>query len=478
MTMPLFTCGLRPPRERNASAWSGLVTSSRPPTRPSTDPHGRKTKPPPPKTATAAAGGRTLAAGRQRQKELIIVERPSKDACHASGSSSSTSPGLYVCADLLDSLLHEIIVLINSFQDFLAFIGTCCSWRAAVSSFPSMYTLSFPPLHLKPDAPYFHPHSRGIKPLLLSNCKWKLRDPCKKNISLCCSVTQNTPNTMHYLGCSYGYLIFTYEEHCLLVDAYTGAKVKPPKLPCNNDLGYFSGIGVLTAPFSSPNSCLLLFSNASMFEWQVGTNSWSVHPLALDHERVHQIVFFKGQILVIDALMRLHTVQVTPQFSMQEVAIMWNSLQTFPVNPWLVACGDMLLMVELSFRSLSSVNRMFEPNDYSRIFEVFYLDLSVKPAKWVKMEKLQNRALFVSFDKRNPAFACMNPERWGGKSNCIYVARLFDNPDETWTAVELGQVVPNHGTVHNMMYGFSFPPDYSQIGNLWLFPSLVYGASQ
>ncbi|KAL6636564.1 hypothetical protein ACP70R_024136 [Stipagrostis hirtigluma subsp. patula] len=431
---------------------------------------GRRVRPP--------QQGAELLPPADSTREVIIVERPSKDACHASGSSSPTSPGLYVCADLLDSLLHEIIVLINSFHDFLAFIGTCRSWRVAVSSFPSVYTFSFPPLHLKPDDPYVRPHSRGIKPLLLSNCKWKLSDPCKKNLSLRCSVPQNTPNTMHYLGCSYGYLIFTYERHCLLVDAYTGAKVKPPKLPCDNRRGCFSGMGVLTAPFSSPSSRLLLFSRASMFEWQVGTNSWSVHPLALDGEHIHQIVFFKGQILVIDALMRLHTVQVTPQFSMQEVAIMWNSLRTLPLNPWLVDCGDMLLMVDFSLRSLSSDNTMFEPKDYSRIFKVFCLDLSVKPAKWVKMEKLENQALFVSFDKRNPAFSCMNPERWGGKSNCIYVARLFDDPDETWTAVELGQSVPNDSTLHNMMYDFSFPPDYSQIGSLWLFPSLVYGASQ
>jgi len=381
-----------------------------------------------------------------------------------------TPSGTHVCADLLDSLLHEVIVLINPFRDFLAFIGTCRSWRTAVSSFPSVYTFSFPPLHFEPDGPYFCPHSKGIKPLLSSDCKWKLSDPSKENLSLLCALPQSTPNTMYYLGCSYGYLIFTYEEDCLLVNAYTGTKVKTPKLPCNNYLGWFSGIGVLTAPFSSLDSRVLLFWKASMFEWQVGTKSWSVHPLALDHERIHQIVFFKGHILVIDALMRLHTVQLTPQFSMQEVAIMWQALQTLPVNPWLVACGDMLLMVDFTFVSLASdelsnYSRTFEEVEFSRIFEVFRLDFSVKPAKWVKMEKLENQALFVSLDKRNPAFCCMNPERWGGKSNCIYVARLFEDLDETWTAVELGQSVPNHNTVHSMMYVFSFLPDYSQIGS-------------
>ncbi|TKW07518.1 hypothetical protein SEVIR_7G312466v4 [Setaria viridis] len=326
------------------------------------------------------------------RREVTIVERPSKNACHASGSTSSASSGPHVCADLLDSLLHEIIILINSFHDFLAFIGTCSSWRASASSFPSVYTFSFPPLHLEPDDPYFHPHSRGIKPLLLSNCKWQLSDPSKKNLSLRCSVPQNTPNKTYYLGCSYGYLIFTYKEDCLLVDANTGAKVNPPKLPCNNKLGYLSAMGVLTAPFTSPNSHLLLFSRAFMFEWQVGTNSWSVHPLDIDDERIHQIVSFKGHILVIDALMRLHRVQLTPQFSMQEIAIMWQSLQYLPVNPWLVASGDMLLMVDLSFRSLCSD----EKDDFSRIFEVFRLDFSVEPAKWVKMEKLENQVCLLA----------------------------------------------------------------------------------
>ncbi|CAN6344210.1 unnamed protein product [Urochloa humidicola] len=273
---------------------------------------------------------------------------------------------------------------------------------------------------------------------------------------------------MHYLGCSFGYPIFTYEEHCLLVDAYTGANVKPPKLPYDIRIGWFSGIGMLTAPFSSPNSRLLLFSRASMFEWQVGTDSWSEYPLNLGCERVHQTVLFKGYIYVIDVLLRLHTIQLTPQFSIQEVNIMWESL---PLNPRLVVCSDMLLMVDLTLHSDKELS--------SSIFEVFRLDFSIEAAKWVKMEKLENHALFVSLDKRNPAFSCMNPERWGGKSNCIYVARLFEDPDETWTVVELGQPMQNSkSTVHGTHYSWTRFPDHNQIGSLWLFPSLVYGGSQ
>uniref|UniRef100_A0A453ST37 KIB1-4 beta-propeller domain-containing protein n=4 Tax=Aegilops tauschii TaxID=37682 RepID=A0A453ST37_AEGTS len=387
-----------------------------------------------------------------------------------SGSTSLLSSGPHVCADLPDTLLHEIIALFNSFHDFLAFIGTCRSWRVAFSSFPSIYTSNFPPLHLKPNL-YARPHSHGIKPVLLSDCKWKLSDPTHKNVSLCCSVPQNTPNQMHYLGCSYGYLIFSYEEHCLLVDVHSGTKVKPPKLRSNNRLGYFGGIGILTGPLSSPNSCLLLCSRTSMFEWQVGTNSWSEHPLTLKGERIHQIVFFKGVTFVMDVLVRLHTIHLSPEFSMQKVKIARDP-ESFFISPWLVVSGDMLLMLDLRIGS-------DELNDDScyRFFEVFHLDFSVEPAKWVKKEKLENQALFVSLDRRNPAFACMSPERWGGKSNRVYVAKLFDDPDETWTAVEVGQRVRKE-TVHSLYYGLSFPSDYSHLASLWLYPSLVYGTSQ
>ncbi|XP_020160108.1 uncharacterized protein [Aegilops tauschii subsp. strangulata] len=398
-------------------------------------------------------------------REVATVERPSKNTCLASASASTSLAisGPYVCADLLDSLLHEIIALFNSFRDFLAFAGTCRSWRAAVSTFPSVYTFGFPPFHLKPDGPYVRPHSSGIKPILLSNCKWQLSDPSKKNLSLVCSVSENNPNTMHYLGCSYGYLIFSYEEHCLLVNVYTGTKVKPPKLPPNNRLGYLCGIGILTAPLNSPNSRLLLCSKASMFEWQVGTNSWSEHPLALDRENIYQIVFFKGDIFVIDGLMRLHTIHLTPQFSMQEVAI---KLEFAPLHSWLVVCGDMLLMVDqvLSYGELNG--------SVDTTIKVFRLDFSVEPAEWVKLE---NHALFVSVDRRNPTFSCMSPERWGGKSNCIYFARLSEGPDETWTAVDLGQPVLKD-TVFPIYYGMVLPPDCSLLSSLWVFPNLIYGS--
>jgi hypothetical protein len=136
----------------------------------------------------------------------------------------------------------------------------------------------------------------------------------------------------------------------------------------------------------------------------------------------------------------------------------------------------MLLMVKLAI-TRSSLPLL---GSHIRFFEVFHLDFSVKPAKLVQMEKLEYHALFLSLDRRNPAFSCVNPERWGGKSNYIYVARLFDDadPEEAWMVLEVGQSVPHCHIADSMMYGIDISPDYSQIGSLWLFPSLVYGASQ
>lgn len=96
---------------------------------------------------------------------------------------------------------------------------------------------------------------------------------------------------MRYLGCSYGYLIFSELEQCLLVDAYSGATVRPPRLKSNGNHEVYYGI--LVAPINSPDSHLLLCSRSSMFQWQVGTSSWVEYPL--DCGCILQIVLFKGE---------------------------------------------------------------------------------------------------------------------------------------------------------------------------------------
>jgi hypothetical protein len=59
------------------------------------------------------------------------------------------------------------------------------------------------------------------------------------------------------------------------------------------------------------------------------------------------------------------------------------------------------------------------------------------------MEKLENLALFVSLDRRIPTFSCVNPERWGGKSNYIYIPGASKDSNEPWMAVRYHHVLHN-----------------------------------
>jgi hypothetical protein len=172
-----------------------------------------------------------------------------------------------------------------------------------------------------------------------------------------------------------------------------------------------------------------------------------------------------------DSFQQLNIISLAPHLGMQEVAVLWGEdmVAGLRKNPWLVVCGDILLMVDISV--------LVEKSDSSRkkfCFHVFRLDLSAKPAKWMKVEKLDNWALFVSIDRRSNTFSCMSPERWGGKSNCIYVPSKSEDSHETWIAVELGQ----------SMYSRNHPLEYilskqkRHLENFWVLPSLVYGVSQ
>ncbi|KAL6861410.1 hypothetical protein ACP4OV_017110 [Aristida adscensionis] len=423
----------------------------------------RRARPPP-----APAPEEPSPRGPAAPREVAVAERPSKKTCHSSSSTSTTS-GQNVWADLLDSLLHHIIGLFRSFHDLLAFIGTCRSWRVALSSLPPSFNFNFPPLHLRLDLEYPYTHHSPTQCSILSNFKWRLSDPTKITSSLRRSTSQNFRSRMCYVGCSYGYLMFSGFEHCLLVDAYSGTDVRPPKLKSSGNRSIYYGI--LVAPVNSPNSHLLLCSRSSMFQWQVGTNSWSEHPY--DGGRILQIVFFKGEIFAMDFLERLRIIRLAPQLSVQEVPAVWEEDMIVGLNfkPWLVVCSDVLFLVDLSV----SIDDL---SGFSGTFKVFRLDFSVEPAKWVKVDNLENASLFVSLDRRNPTFSCTSPERWGGKSNCIYIANSSEDSDESWNVVEVGQAVPIT-TLCCSYRPIQAPNGHcNQPQNLWVLPNLVYGIGQ
>ena len=222
---------------------------------------------------------------------------------------------------------------------------------------------------------------------------------------------------------------------------------------------------------------------SSLFDWLVGSDSWS--EVQLSDARIEQIVEINGQFIAMDDSYKIHSLQLSPQLGLQKITTEWvgDLSPSSYSKPWLVVCGDMLLMVDISittdayqkFRNMvRHSTRIDRLNGFKGTFRVFRLDFSTIPTKWVKMEKLENLALFVSLDRRSPTFSCINPERWGGKSNHIYIPSASKDPNELWITVKLGQSMSSRS--HPVLY--SLTGKHSQLESLWVLPSLVYGVDQ
>jgi hypothetical protein len=255
---------------------------------------------------------------------------------------------------------------------------------------------------------------------------------------------------------SYGHLILSNQQRaCLVVDVFTGVSVSAPQLPVDGYvLLYYAA---LTAPLASPNSHLLVNAGGHNFFWRVGSQSWLRR--SPRNGTIKQIVVFKGQVFGMDHGRRLYIVHLVPQIRIQKIAVDLDGSMTSKwhlSHPWLVVCGDMLLMVGSQQSSLSTGDA----------FEAFRLDLSTEPAKWVKVEKLENWAIFISIDQRSQALCCMNPERWGGRSNCVYCYG-----SKGWTEFELGQPLQGDASTPRIYFFFNCG---SILQPMWVVPSMFY----
>ena len=395
-------------------------------------------------------------------REFAIMQSPSK-LCVASGSTQRAASGLQGWEDLPDGPLHSILALSGSFRDLLAFAATCRSWHAAFSSYPSKSTFcaKFPPLLIQFNARVQAPD------LPSNNGRHELRtckviDPTNKNMALRCQIPEEIYRKMHFAGTSYGQLICCRGGYCLVVDVFSGAEVSPPPLPFNGDFKrefYFSG--TLTAPLTSPNSHLLVSTETSLFDWPVGSDSWS--ELQLSDARIEQIVEFNGQFIAMDDCYKIYTLQLSPQLGLQEITTEWvgDLTPSSYSKPWLVVCGDMLLMVTC-FMTMS-------PSSSSLVCIPHRLDMSTNPQKWVEVNQLDNWALFVGGDVRSRPFSCMSPERWGGRSKWLYYASrrsftVHGVGDERYTSAG-----------HNMEYERSRP---RKLLPIWVYPSMFYSDGQ
>jgi hypothetical protein len=350
-------------------------------------------------------------------------------------------------ADLPEGLLHSIIARLGlgSTPDLLAFAATCHSWGAAFSG--SLAT--FPPLLLQPDVP----GSNNLVP----RRPYLVTDIAKVNqISNPCSEIPLHLEWFSFMGASHGHLILYNKKSCIIVDVFRGVSVSPPPLPVNKptDLSY----GALTAPLTSPNSHLIVDAATHNLFWRVGSNSWVRR--STRYGTIKQIVMFKGRVFGMDSDRRIFKVHLTPEISIQELPLIECSMISRKLsNAWLVPCGDMLLLVGIRGSIVVS----------GVTFEVFRLDLSFEPALWLKVEKLEHWAIFISTDKRSQPLSCMNPEIWGGKSNCIY---CYNHEAKRWAALELGKPLQGDGSESNSSV-FIYMGCDSRVQPMWVVPSIL-----
>ncbi|XP_044361413.1 uncharacterized protein [Triticum aestivum] len=365
------------------------------------------------------------------------------------------SDGFRCWADLPDGLLDSIIARLGASRDLFAFEATCRSWRAAFSSCPA----GFPPLLLQPDVSLCSSRSPTFRKSLVPTRPCQVTDIANRDTTRQCfeipifwiprgkKALPSPLENFCFIGASYGHVIFFNNKSCVLFDVFTGVTTSSPQLPV---LGVGGPIyGALTAPLGSANSYLIIEAGSQNLFWRVGSQSWVAH--SLRHGALKQIVVFQGQVFGMDSDRRLFKVHLTPKISIQELPV----TESIMIAKWhlsdalLVACGDMLLLVAMQGNTLLT-------------FEVFQLDLSTEPALWLKVERLLHWAIFISHDKRSQALSCMNPNKWGGRSNCIY---FYDRWSKRWIAFELG--MPGH------IYGYVTGDCDRRVQPMWFFPSML-----
>lgn len=369
-------------------------------------------------------------------------------------------------ADLPEGLLESIIARLGlvSSLDLVAFATTCRSWHAAFSSFLPL----LPPLLFQPDAPPCSPRPTPIINSLVLTQPCCVTNIANQETYQCCEIPMLSPfgrnNTLPsplerfcFRGASYGHIILSSNKSCVVADIFTGVRVLSPQLPVFEDTELF--YGALTAPLALPNSHLIVDTGSQNLFWCVGNHSWV--PRTPGNGPIKQIVVVKGQVFGMDSDRRIFKVHLTPEINIQELPIMESSMinKYHLTNTWLVACGDMLLLV--GFWGPIAVSGV--------TFEVFRLDLTIEPALWLKVEKVENWAIFISTDKRSQTLSCMNPEVWGGRSNCIY---CYNHESKHWIALELGKPLQGDRSKYNPDV-FIYTGCDSTVQPMWVVPSML-----
>lgn len=174
-----------------------------------------------------------------------------------------------------------------------------------------------------------------------------------------------------------------------------------------------------------------------------------------------QFVVFKGQVFGMGSDRRLFMLHLIPHICLHKIPVSWGGINSMTkwhlCNPWLVVCGDMLLMVgcQSDFAGTGDV------------FEAYRLDTSTEPAKWSEGGEVGEMSDAHQQWPESQPISCMNPERWGGRSNCVY---CYDSGH--LVAFELGK--PLLGDDATKPDVFIFLCCGSMVQPIWVVPSMFF----
>ncbi|KAF3339820.1 F-box-like protein [Carex littledalei] len=318
-------------------------------------------------------------------------------------------------SDLPDGPLHTILTCLCSLVDFISFSSVCRSWRAVASSVSTASL--FPPLLL---CPTFFRFS------ILSSLS--LLDPASPSFSSSLSRNSNKFASIVFHSYSHGHLLRFSQNRIIILNPFTGDELFSPLLPQNRN--FFPYFPLLTSPLSSPDSGLLLLTSDTLFHWHINSPSWSIHNPKFKPSGRTTFATVQEKVYALDSLDTLFVLDVSPQLHLR-LAVDGLGDWAFIFQRFLVVCDGQLLLL------------LLVPTDeliYAQL-EVYRLDSSVNGTRWVKQQTLGNWAIFVGYDCRVPGLAVENPERWGGRSNCVYFATEYGDGAWPWTVIKLGDVI-------------------------------------
>ncbi|KAJ4771190.1 F-box family protein [Rhynchospora pubera] len=327
-------------------------------------------------------------------------------------------------SELPDGPLHTILTCLCSFVDFISFSSVCRSWRALASSLsPSQITSRFPPLLFI--ASYTHEGR-------VSSCR--VLDPASPSFS--CSLDRictyaNFPFLVNLSSHGRFLLLVGRPEYYryVILNPFTGEEIYSPIMPKDHTSfdDFYPTCLFYPTYLSFIDSVLLLFTDDTVFHWRIGSSSWSCHSLRIHPSDGEMVAIVNGTVYAMDFAGRLFVLDLSPELHLRQLAVDEIGVGGFS---FLVDYGG-----ELLFLHLVSTEMMIGMQ-----FEAFRLDLSANQARWVKMETLGNWAIFAGYSTQLQGLAVENPERWGGRSNCLYFATEVDD-DRPWTVIKLGDEI-------------------------------------